>query len=423
MDTLLIHFDPTAPDHATWSLVNNAGELTTMISQGSLEDATALADNHRAVILLDNTAVHVNTVKLPIKNRQKLMRAVPFALEEQLADDIDDLHFVAGKPSPDNIVPVAAIKHETLKNIINIFKQAGIDPVAIIPDTLCLTASSKQWSILFHGNKLNVQFDTFKGGEFDKNIISKLLTSNLEQQAENLPEKVILFTPEDNAEDGDDKKAIDELISTISSCLNDDIEFVNVSYNTHPLVIYCGQYQKAMPLNLLQDAYKPKQKGNIDWRRWRLAASLAIFFLCLHLGSASVQYYDLLEKNNQLSSQINKIYKNTFPQTKKIVNARVQMEQKLNKLKGTSSNTSSGDVVELLASSASALSTEKSITLQSISFRNNRMDIELTGTNLQAVESLNKKLNNQKSIKAEIVTSSSEKNQVKSSIRIQKAKS
>ena len=99
------------------------------------------------------------------------------------------------------------------------------------------------------------------------------------------------------------------------------------------------------------------------------------------------------------------------------------MEQKLNELRGTSSNTSSGDVIELLASSASALSTEKNITLQSISFRNNQMDIDLTGTNLQAVESLNKKLNAQHEIKAEIITSSSEKNQVKGSIRIQKAKS
>lgn len=423
MDTLLIHFDPSTPEHATWSLVNSAGELTTMISQGSPEDATHLADKHKTVVLLDNTAVHVNTVKLPIKNRQKLLRAVPFALEEQLADDVDDLHFVAGKPTSDNMVPVAAIKHETLKNIINRFKDAGIEPVAIIPDALCLTANSKQWSILLHGDKLNVQFDTFKGGEFDKNVISKLLTSNLEQQTENTPEKIILFTPEDSIKNSDDKKIVEKLISSISSCIDDGIEFVNISYNTHPLVIYCGQYQNAMPLNLLQDAYKPKHKGNIEWHHWKLAASLAVIFLCLHLGSAGTQYYDLLEKNDQLRTQINKIYKTTFPQSKKIVNARVQMETKLNGLRGNSSNTSSGDIVELLASSASALSTEKDITLQSINFRNNRMDIELTGTNLQAVESLNKKLNSQSEIKAEITTSSSEKNQVKSSIRIQKAKS
>jgi general secretion pathway protein L len=178
-----------------------------------------------------------------------------------------------------------------------------------------------------------------------------------------------------------------------------------------------------MPLNLLQDEYKPKQKGNIEWQNWKLAASLAIVSLCLHLGNASTQYYDLLEKNSQLNSQIEKIYKKTFPKSKKIVNARVQMEQKLNELKGNASDGLSGDVIDLLADSAKALSTEKNITLQSINFRNNRIDLELTGTNLQDVESLNKKLNSQKTIKAEIVTSSSEKNQVKSSIRIQKTKS
>jgi general secretion pathway protein L len=423
MDTLLIHFDPATPDHATWSLVNSAGELTTLISSGPPENAAPLADKHKTIVLLDNTAVHINTVQLPIKNRQKLLRAVPFALEEQLADDVDDLHFVAGKPLQDGIVPVAAIKRDTLKDILSTLNKAGIEPTAIIPDALCLTASSKQWSILLHGNTLKVQLDSFKGGEFDKNIIPTLLSSNLEKQAANKPEKIIFFTPEEKSEDDDEAKTAEEVTDSISNCIGDDIEFVNVSYNTHPLVIYCGQYQHAMPLNLLQDAYKPTKKGDIEWKRWRLAASLAAVFLCLHLGSAGAQYYDLLEKNNQLRAEINNIYKKTFPQSKKIVNARVQMEQKLNELKGASSDTSSGDVIELLASSANALSSEKNITLQSISFRNNRMDIELTGTNLQAVESLNKMLNTQKEIKAEIITSSSEKNRVKGSIRIQKAKS
>ena len=315
MDTLLIHFDPKAPEHATWSLVNSAGELTTMISRGSPEEARHLADTHRTVVLLDSTAVHVNTVQLPIKNRQKLLRAIPFALEEQIADDVEDLHFVAGKPSQSGTVPVVAIRHETLKDIISRLHEAGIEPVAIIPDTLCLTASEKQWSILLHDNILKVQLGTLKSGEFDTSILSALITSNLEQHADSQPEKIILFTPESNSDGSDNKITTGEITASISKCISADIELINISYNTHPLVVYCGQYQNAMPLNLLQDAYKPKNKGNVNWQRWRLAASLAAVFLCLHLGSAATQYYDLLEKNEQLGAEIDKIYKNTFPQS------------------------------------------------------------------------------------------------------------
>lgn len=47
------------------------------------------------------------------------------------------------------------------------------------------------------------------------------------------------------------------------------------------------------------------------------------------------------------------------------------------------------------------------------------MDIGLDGSNLQAVENLNKNLNNNKKIKSEITSSSSEKDKVKGNLRIE----
>lgn len=411
-DILLIHFNPDKPDIATWSLVNNAGELTTMISHGSLSDATSIAEKHKTVVLLDNTSVHVDNIKLPIKNRQKLLRAIPFALEEQIADEVDELHFVAGKSQQDNSTPVAAIKKDTLEAVLNALDQSGIEPDAIIPDSLCLTANSSQWAILLHNNQANLQFNKFNGGEFDRNTLPVIITSILQQKTLEPPEKIILFT-----QDGESNN---ETLHDIGEVLPEDIELINVSYNTHPLVVYCGHYNNAMQLNLLQDAYKPKNKNNIAWQQWRLAATLAIIWIGLHLGSASTEYYELQKENNQLRIQIEKIYKGAFPKSKKIVNARVQMEQKLKELKGGSSTSEGTSMIALLSDSASALSSEKEITLQTINYRNNKIDLELTGTNLQAIESLNKKIN-QQSLMSEITSSSSEKNQVKGNILIQKA--
>ncbi len=412
-DTLLIHFSPDNPDTASWSLVNNTGELTSMITHGSLSDAAAIAEKHKTVVLLDNTSVYIGTTQLPIKNRQKLLRAIPFALEEQIADDVDDLHFVAGKPQHDASIPVAAIKKATLDSIIDIMNQAGIEPVAIIPDTLCLTASNgEQWAILLHGEQANLQLNTFNGSEFDRDTLPIIISSLLQQESLETPEKIILFTLDGEAEDDATRALIESL--------PDDIELIKVSYNTHPLVIYCGQYNNAMPLNLLQDAYKPERKGNVEWKRWRLAASLAVIWITLGLGSAATEYYNLKDKNKQLGIQIEKIYKNAFPRSKKIINARVQMEQKLKELKGGSSTSEGTSMVALLTNSASALSSEKGINLQTISYRNNKMDLELTGTNLQAIESLNKKIN-QPPLESEIVSSSAEKDQVKGNIRVQKA--
>jgi general secretion pathway protein L len=411
-DTLLIHFNPNEPDAASWSLVNSAGELTTMISKGTLSDASSIAAKHKTIVLLDNTSIHIESVQLPIKNRQKLLRAIPFAMEEQIADEVDDLHFVAGKAQQDGSVPVAAIKKATLETIIGDINDAGIEATAIIPDTLCLTANSEQWAVLLHKDHANLQLNRFNGCEFDRDTLPIVITSLLEQETPITPKKIILFT-----QDGETENTS---VQDITDVLPENIELINVSYNTTPLVIYCGQYQNAMSLNLLQGKYKPKRKNNIEWQRWRLAAALTVIWLGLGLGSAGSEYYDLQDKNKQLRIQIEKIYKTAFPKSKKIVNARVQMEQKLKELKGGSSSSKSTSMLALLSTSASALSSEKGITLQSINYRNNKMDLELTGTNLQAIESLNKKINRQP-IQSEIISSSSEKDQVKGNIRIQRA--
>ncbi|MCW8922794.1 MAG: hypothetical protein OQK69_04075, partial [Gammaproteobacteria bacterium] len=82
------------------------------------------------------------------------------------------------------------------------------------------------------------------------------------------------------------------------------------------------------------------------------------------------------------------------------------------------SNTS---LMTLLSDSSTALSSEKSVIIQSINYRNNTIDLEVTGANLKNIEQLNKKLNSA-SLKAEIVSSSSEKGQVKGNIRIRREK-
>lgn len=407
-DTLLIHYNPAIPDSATWSLVNDAGELTAKISHGSLSNASELASNHKSVVLLNNTLVHINHVELPTQNRQKLLRAIPYALEEQIADDIENFHFVAGKANADNRTPVAGIHKEILKQILDTFAENKIQPEAIIPDALCLTANAQQWSVLLHEDAADIQFNAFNGSEYDRSMLPLIIKSALQNDTQNIPDKIILFCLENDTTDD------------IAAVLPESIELVRVHYNQYPLVVYCGQYKNAMPLNLLQGEFKPNKQSGALWQHWRLAAGLAFLWLVLDVSSTAVQYQRLKSENDAAQAEIIKIYKTTFPESKKIVNPRVQMEQKLSALKSGNSG-QAGNMIELLSDSATTLAQDKSINLQSIDYRNSRMDLNLTSSNLSAIQKLNTSLNSSGKLKSEITSSTSDKNQVKGSLRLQKA--
>ena len=411
-ETLLIHYNIDETQQATWSLCNAAGELTGKISTGPLSDVAGIAADHPVVVLLNSQCLHINQLHLPTQNMQKLLKAVPYAIEEFIADDIDNFHFVIAKNKHDNATSVVGINSNTLEKIIQIFQDAGINVEKIIPDVLCLAADNKQWACLNYKNTSYLQTDITNGLMVSHDLLPYVLKNKLHDESQTRPEKILLFSEQENASAFDILKAENILD-------DDDIEVSSIVYNTHPLVVFCGNYKQALPLNLLQHAFKPKRKSSGYWQHWRLAASLAAIWLVLHLGLTGFQQAQLKQENLATKAKIEKIYKKAFPKSRKIVNPRVQMEQKLEALKGNAGNSSKGLIFLLTESFGSVGHDKKNITLQSLTFSNKRMDIGLESSNLQAIENLNKNLNNNNNIKSEITSSSSEKDKVKGNLRIE----
>ncbi|MES9978186.1 MAG: type II secretion system protein GspL, partial [Candidatus Thiodiazotropha sp. 6PLUC5] len=84
----------------TWSIkgagVNEAGE-------GSLAQASQLAKGRRTLVLIPAVDILITSVNIPTRNRQRLLQAIPFSLENELTEDIDQLHFAAGTMDSDGI--------------------------------------------------------------------------------------------------------------------------------------------------------------------------------------------------------------------------------------------------------------------------------------------------------------------------------
>ena len=411
-ETLLIHYNIENPQQATWALCNDTAELTGKISSGSLEELSEAAAKHHIVVLLNSQCLHINQLQLPTQNMQKMLKAVPYAIEEFIADDIENFHFVIAKNKHSNLMAVAGIDKTTLQNIIQVFQQANIAIEKIIPDVLCLAANDQQWVCLNYLDTSYLQTDRLNGMALSYDVLPYIISSKLQDETQSPPEKILLFTEQENTSTFDQLQ-LDNLNN------GENVEKINIVYNKHPLVVFCGHYKQALPLNLLQHEFKIKRKSSGLWHHWRLAASLAAIWIVLNLALTSFKYTQIKDENNITKAKIEKTYKTAFPKSRKIVNPRVQMEQKLKELKSGAGSSNNG-LIFLLAESFGTLSSDKmNITLQSLTFRNNRMDIGLDGNDLQAIENLNNNLNINNKIKSKIISSSSEKDKVKGNIRIE----
>ncbi len=162
-ETLLIHYNIEDPHQATWALCNDAGELTGKISSGTLEELSEAAAKHHTVVLLNSQCLHISQLQLPTQNMQKMLKAVPYAIEEFIAEDIENVHFVIAKNKHNDLMSVVGIDKATLQNIIQIFQQASIIIEKIIPDVLCLAANGQQWVCLNYLDTTYLQTDRLNG--------------------------------------------------------------------------------------------------------------------------------------------------------------------------------------------------------------------------------------------------------------------
>ena len=71
----------------------------------------------KVVALAPATQILLAEPALPPGSGVKLARAVPFALEEQLTEDIDQLSFAIGRRRSGGATPVAAVSRDVLRRI------------------------------------------------------------------------------------------------------------------------------------------------------------------------------------------------------------------------------------------------------------------------------------------------------------------
>ena len=152
-------------------------------------------------------------------------------------------------------------------------------------------------------------------------------------------------------------------------------------------------------------------------RRWRVAAALLAILFSLQATEKIIEYRGLVRHERALSADIERILLETFPSIQRVVNPRIQMEQRLKALRGKGVNAGSS-YLDLLEGYARLANKAGNVTLQTLSYRAGRMDLTITVPDLQALDRLKRSLE-EAHIRTEIVSASSEGGKVSGRLRLQ----
>jgi len=386
---------------AAWLVLEN-GRPVGNIMRGDLSSAIPLAGNAQVIVTIPTEEVLLLDVAVPGRNHKRLLNAVPYAVEDQLIDDVDKLHFALSKTTVEGKYSVAVIDHERMREWQTVLRTAGLQAHSLLPDALALPYKERAWCVFIDGERMLVRTGRYTGFASQAANLELLLKAAL-QETEKQPDYIELIVRPD------DTRELPEQIG--------DITVVKDTYEQEAPALLACDYDETAAVNLLQGEYSRRENISKHVRPWYQAAALLLVWLVWQGG---LNYYESIHLDRQikaLDKQMEQLYRSTFPAERKVIKPFDQMVGKLLELRKKSGKSTTG-LHELLLAVAPVLGATKDLEMKAIRYHDGRMDLEFSVKDAPGLEDLKQRLSAKSDIKVEVQSASSRKDRLETRMLI-----
>ncbi len=397
-DSLLLRLPHGAQQQASWLLpADNTAR------SGPLSGAAAQAAGRSVVVLAPGTDVLLTSADLPpTRSGAKLQQLVPFALEEQLAEDIDTLHFAIGKRLPNGRLPVAVVARRRMNEWLAELRAAGIEPAALYADSELLPRNPAQAVALLEDDAVTVR--TPSGGYVG--LCADALGEALELALADPAARGLLVY----AGETEWRRWGAQL-----EALRERFESVQVQQLAgDPLALFARALPAAEAINLLQGSYAPKRSTASGWRAWRWAAMLLGALVALHLIGQVAELVVLHRREHALDGAITRVFNRAMPGAGDPYEARRRMQARLAEVRAQGGG---GGFFTALGALATARAHVPHTQLEALSFSGGALDLRLTAPSIEALNDLAQSLG-QQGWKARLTSANPAHGRFRGSLRI-----
>jgi general secretion pathway protein L len=361
---------------AEWIVMDGSGARRGNVASGPLDLTPAAANGRKVIVLVPGTDALLAEPVLPVKSGTKLAQVVPFALEEHLAADVEDLHFAVGKRETRPGTPVAVVSHARMQAWQALLTDAGLHVDAIYPETAALPETPNAITLLVDGARVYVRRPDTPGAVLDVQPLIEALQLAL-ASGEEAREHVTIYVSEDDYErEREMLEGLREFTASLQLKLLPD----------GPLPLLAANVVRGTAVNLLQGRYQMKRKLTMSFAPWRYAAVLAGVFVVAHLGLKSWQYFHYRSQEARLNQEIGEVFQQLMPGAPlpDPAAARRMIEARLNQLRG-GGNSLSG-MMTTLAALGDALGQVPDTNVESIAYTNNTTHLRVVAPSVDALD-------------------------------------
>ena len=316
--------------------------------------------------------VNTRRMLLPIRNRQKLMTAIPFAIENSLISQVDDLHFTLLNTGSDNQVTFAYVNRDLMESWLQQVRSAGITLSAMLPDYLLLPHATASSAVIAQSDSGQV-------------LLRSGLCLGAVTDPQNLP--AWLDQLDDDVEVFADQKVLDLLPRTITEKVTaKDIgsqlaDWLSRGMPEHDAVLLNGEYGQGRKSSLL--------------RQYWPAAAMFLLAGLITIGSDYAELVWLQKTQVKLENNMQSLYQEFFPGSKLLAGkARVQTR---NKMLSLQAGAGGNDFTYLLVTTSGLLKNQQA-TVEELDYREGNLITVLTLNDFAHLDRIRQRLQKEPSI-------------------------
>lgn len=359
---IFLHAD-TSPD---WVVVNQDSTCSNLTVSGDTSELAALANQREVLVIVPSEDVLMAPVVLPKMNRIRLQKALPFALEEQLIDEIDQLHFANGDYQENGELPVAVVSYEKMQVWLTLIAGWNIKADAFIPSILSVPFEDNVIHIVIN-EVANVRTAMYKGFACDVDNLTTCFNLAITDSGQ-IPSTIKIHNA--TAYPYKDKLKISSFVE--EQMLSKD----------ELLTLLAKTVINASTLNLLQGEYKTKKTRMPEMQRLIKAATvLAASWLLLLFLYPFISYLILSSRLHQIDGEIKTIYQHHFPAASNMSAPKIRMDDKLRKLEGGAGQ---NRFLILLGYIGKGVASADNVKLKRLDFQNGQVSLEITAASSES---------------------------------------
>lgn len=386
-------------DQLAWYPPGMDAPAQSLESEQAMDRLLQMAAEPRANLCFAVPGTDVTLVKSQFSAAEKkhINKALPFALEEQLVSDIEDLHFSTELLDQSSLCAAICATQkmrdwdELLIDIPNLNQW--------IPESQLLPWEAGQWTIVLEQDYAIVRTSACEGFSLERDSLANMLQA-LMHETQELPSTVVVYGQDQSS----DTALLPDSLHELMQWRHGDFRAaMMLAQNDNPAV------------NLLQGEFGQRLPLQRWWQEWRLVAAVFFAAFCLQLISGYGNFLGLERQNLTLRQEIESSARQVFPRGA-LSQPEKQLKRELNSLKGTAQ---SSGFVHMISRVGEIVAKKPGASIASINYndKSDEMRINLTAKNFEEVEAIRTAMTGA-GLEAVMENSNSQGDQVRARLRV-----